>query len=242
MADIRVLVAAAGAGRRARLPYPKTLFPIQGRSILLRILDLLSPYDSEPTVIVSPAGKDPVSQCLTGAQCAAQLVVQQVARGMGDAILQIQSSPAFGSTEHILLAWGDIPFIQPETVAALVDRHLVQDNDFTFATRHVASAYTIVSRDGSGAVTGVEETRELGITEPQAGERDIGLFIFRKQIVLDMLQKELPGKRGNATGEHGFLYIIGHLARSGYRVEALPIATELDLVSLNSLQDVDGYI
>ena len=37
MADIRALVAAAGRGTRAGLPYPKTLFPIQGKPILIRI-------------------------------------------------------------------------------------------------------------------------------------------------------------------------------------------------------------
>ena len=149
---------------------------------------------------------------------------------------------AFKSAEHVLLVWGDIPFIQPETVAAVVKAHLAHDNDFTFATRHVDSAYTIVSRDAGGAVTGVVETRELGVAEPQAGEREIGLFLFRKNVVFDALREELAGKRGRTTGEHGFLYVIGHLAARGFRIEALPVATELDLVSLNSMKDVDGYL
>ena len=49
-----------------------------------------------------------------------------------------------------------------------------------------------------------------------------------------MLKAHLPGKFGSNTGEHGFLYAIKHLARSGATVDALPIATELDLISLNS--------
>lgn len=60
MDRIRVLVAAAGRGTRAGLPYPKTLYPVQGRPILLRILDLLSPYDDCPTVVVSPEGMQPI--------------------------------------------------------------------------------------------------------------------------------------------------------------------------------------
>ena len=36
--------------------------------------------------------------------------------------------------------------------------------------------------------------------------------------------------------EHGFLYIIKHL------VDALPIATNLDLISLNSLEDLSDYL
>lgn len=242
MAEIRALVAAAGRGTRAGLPYPKTLFVIQGKPILVRIAELLAPYDPHPTVIVSPDGEAPIRACLKEAGRSAHLVSQPEPRGMGDAVLKFEQSPVFESAEHVLLVWGDIPLIQPETVAAMVEAHIARGNDFTFATRLVDSAYTVVSRDALGEVTGVMETRELGSPEPQPGEREIGLFIFRKAPVMNALREELSGMRGGATGEHGFLYLIGHLAARGLRVQALPIATELDLVSLNSLKDVAGFL
>jgi bifunctional UDP-N-acetylglucosamine pyrophosphorylase/glucosamine-1-phosphate N-acetyltransferase len=242
MAEICALVAAAGRGSRAGLTYPKTLFKLQGKPILLRILDLLAPYDVNPTVIVSPEGVSPIRECLAADHYAAHLVVQPVPKGMGDAVLRFEQSPACAADQHILLIWGDIPFIQPKTVEAVIERHLEHGNDFTFATRTVDAAYTVVSRDMAGRVTGVIETREAGITEPQPGERDIGLFVFRKQIVFPALREELPRKWGNNTGEHGFLYIIAHLAARGYQIEALPLATEMDLVSLNSMSDVCDFL
>lgn len=242
MAEIRALVAAAGRGSRAGLPYPKTLFPLQGRPILLRILDLLAPYDPNPTVIVSPDGRAPIAECVAAAGRQADLVVQPQAAGMGDAVLRFEDSPHAASATDILLVWGDIPFMQPATVAAVIQAHLDGGNDFTFATRVVDSAYTVVSRDATGRVSGVLETREAGIGQPQPGERDIGLFVFRKDTVLPALREELAGKQGRSTGEHGFLYVIGHLAARGCRVEALAVATELDLVSLNSLEDVHAFM
>ena len=242
MLEVRALVAAAGRGTRAGLPYPKTLFPIQGVPILVRIVRLLQPYDDRPTVIVSPEGKDLVAHCLRDHAVAAELVIQFEPKGMGDAVLRFKDSPAFNTAEHILLIWGDIPFIQPSTVEALVNAHLRHQNDLTLATRAVEKAYTVVSRDQQGKVMGVSETRELGLESQHGGERDIGLFIFRKQPVLDTLQEDLPGKFGSSTGEHGFLYVIKHLVKKGYRVEALPIATELDLVSLNSMTDIHEYL
>ena len=242
MAELRALVAAAGRGTRAGLPYPKTLFPVQGKPILVHIAELLAPYDAHPTVIVSPVGEELIRQCLAQHHVAAHLVAQPEARGMGDAVLRFAQSPAFGDAEHVLLIWGDVPFIQAETVAQVVAAHEADGNDFTFATRWVDSAYTVVSRDGAGQVTRVIETREEGIGQPQAGERDIGLFVFRKHVVMDMLRKEVAGKWGKSTGEHGFLYVIGHLAARGHKVVALPVATELDLVSLNSMKDIDAYL
>ena len=242
MARIHALIAAAGRGTRAGLAYPKTLFPIQGRPILLHILELLLPYDAFPTVIVSPEGEPAIREFLAQHDRHAYLVQQLVPRGMGDAVLRFEGSPVANSAENILLIWGDVPFIQKVTIDALVDAHLKNGHDFTFATRQVESAYTVVSRDGQGRIASVIETRETGINAAIAGERDIGLFIFRKQLVMNWLMRDLPGKFGRTTGEHGFLYIIGHLAQAGFDVAALPIATELDLVSLNSLKDVEIYL
>lgn len=241
MAELRALVAAAGRGTRAGLPYPKTLFPVQGKPILIRIAELLAPYDAQPTVIVSPDGQEPIRESLAAHGREAHLVVQPVPRGMGDAVLKFVESPVAADANHVLLIWGDIPLIQPETVAAIVTDHLHHESDFTFATRHVDSAYTVVSRSPQGDVLGVVETREAGAAVPSAGEREIGLFVFRKQVVLDALVGDAPGKFGKTTGEHGFLYVIGHLAKLGFKVRALPVATELDLISLNAVKDLDGH-
>ena len=242
MSKISVLIAAAGEGSRAGLPYPKTLFPIKGKPVLVRIAELLAPYDAEPTVIVNEDGKEQIKQCLLKNNIQAQLVLQSRPRGMGDAVLCIDNSEEFANSEHVLLIWGDIPFIKRETVETMINHHLERDSDFTFASRVVDEAYTVVLRDKSGNVTRLIETREEGITDLGPGERDIGLFIFRRALILQTLHEELPNKWGKSTGEHGFLYIIEHLVSKGLQVEALPIAKEIELVSLNKIEDVSSYL
>lgn len=242
MHNIVGLVAAAGRGSRAGLPYPKTLFTIQGRPILIRILDLLEPYDTKPTVIVSPGGQRLIRDCLEDFSKEAFLVIQEMASGMGNAVLQFERSPSFEEAEHVILIWGDIPFIQPMTLHTMVQVHLDKKNDFTFVTRWVDRSYTVVERDANGSVQSVLETREMTDGEQQPGERDVGLFIFRKDPVVSALKERLPGMFGTTTKEHGFLYVIAHLAKRGLRVDALPIAVEHDLISLNHLNDVAPYL
>ena len=132
----------------------------------------------------------------------------------------------------------DIPFIQEETVSEMIRIHEIHENDFTFTTRIVDSAYTYVLRDEKNRLAEVIETRELGIGKPSYGERDIGLFVFKKDLVINMLKMELQSKYGQESGEHGFLYIIKELIIQGAKVEALPIATEKDLISLNYIEDI----
>jgi bifunctional UDP-N-acetylglucosamine pyrophosphorylase/glucosamine-1-phosphate N-acetyltransferase len=239
MTELRVLIPAAGTGSRAGLPYPKTLHPVGGVPILLRQLDLLRIFDPCPVVVTSPTGRALIAETLAAAEMTAELVEQAAPTGMGDAIMCLDDARAGPAAEHVVAVWGDIPLLDPRTIAASVERHLAAGNDFTFPTRHVDAAYTVVTRDAAGRVTALAETREAGV-EPGPGERDIGVFVFRRAPVFDLLRRQLPGARGTTTGEHGFLYIVRHLADHGHRIEALPIATERDLVSLNRLSDLDG--
>ena len=233
------LIAAAGRGTRAGLPYPKTLFKMQGKPILLRVAEALVPHADALAVVASPDGAGPIGECLSDVGIEAQLAIQSEPLGMGHAVL---AGLAGIEAEHVLLGWGDIPFFQLATVAAMVEAHHARGNDFTFATATVESAYTIVSRDSNGRVRGVIESREAGIAEPGPGEREIGLFIFRRGPVWTKLQEDLPGKFGRHTGEHGFLYLIEHLAAAGFKVDALPVASELDLISLNRMADIKAYL
>jgi len=241
LAEIRALIAAAGRGSRAGLPYPKTLYPVQGKPILLRICETLRPYDRTPTIIVSPSGGSPIGECLSAEGVQAHLVLQPEPKGMGEAVLRFARSPAFDEAEHVLLIWGDVPFVQSSTITSMVEAHQAHGNDFTFVTRVCEQPYTLVLRGPDGGVTRVLESREEGVAPPAHGERDIGLFIFRREAVIKLLGEELPGKRGETTAEHGFLYVIGHLVDRGLKVEALPIAKDIEIVSLNRLQDLIGF-
>lgn len=237
MSKLSVLIAAAGKGTRAGLPYPKTLHPVEGKPIIIRIIESLQAFDTSPTIVVSPQGKLLIQDCLEANNKKAHFIIQKSPLGMGNAVLQFNNSPTAKDTSDILLVWGDIPFLSEQTVSKIVNTHTKNNNSFTFASIKVNSAYTVIKRDKDNKVQSVIETREEGI-KPIAGERDIGLFVFNKSIVLDLLKEELPGKYGKLTNEHGFLYIIKHLSLLGYQVEALPIATDQELISLNKLSDL----
>ena len=92
---INVLIPAAGKGTRSGLSYPKTLFKIDGKEILLRILELVESYDPEPTVVVSPEGKDLINKFIFENKKKVDVVIQESTLGMGNAILQYRKSPKF---------------------------------------------------------------------------------------------------------------------------------------------------
>lgn len=237
-----VLVAAAGKGSRSGLPYPKTLFEIKKQPILIRLLNCLRVYDPSPIIIVSPDGHPLISRCLEQYDLIAELIIQESALGMGDAVLKAEDSKRFHELEHLILVWGDIPFLQASTLETLVRCHQEDDNDFSFITAKVEQAYTQVLRDETGRVLRVDETRNALVKSLRPGERDIGLFMFKKAVVWPLLRGNYPEKYSPITHEHGFLYVIHLLVKLGYKVQGYPMAKVLDLISLNYLADVSAYI
>ncbi len=236
--NINVLIAAAGKGSRANLPYPKTLYKINGKEILARILDNLEELDKEPTIIASPNGEKYIKDFLLENGRYANIVIQENPKGMGDAVINFEKSPFSKLSENILLIWGDIPYIRKLTIQKMIQSHFGNNNTFTFVTSDTEKAYTIVQRNERDEVIDIIETREENIPI-KSGERDIGLFIFRKDPVFNLLKLELPKKYSLKTKEHGFLYIVNHLVKKGFKVEGIKIANKKELISLNKISDLD---
>ena len=234
---IGVLIAAAGKGSRAKLSYPKTLYKINGKEILLSILDITNEYDQKPTIIVSPKGEIDINNFLSKYSKNCNLVIQKKAKGMGDAVLKFKKSPSFKISENILLIWGDVPFIKKITIKKMVERHFKNNNTFTFVSAKTDKAYTRVNRDQNEQIIEIVETREENLPI-ESGERDIGLFIFKKKEVFNLLELNLTKKFSPKTKEHGFLYLISHLVKNGHKVEGLEIAKDKELISLNKISDL----
>lgn len=240
--NFSVVIAAAGRGSRSGLSYPKTLFPIQGKPILVHLFATLKFYDPSPIIIVSPEGLAPITSCLAENELSAELVIQESPKGMGDAVLQIQKSKKIAQLDDVILVWGDIPFLQKTTVDNLITNHLSNNNHFSIATILVEKAYTRVLRDAQNNVLCIEETRQSNHDLLSAGERDIGLFIFNQKVILELLKKDCPNKYSKYTQEHGFLYLVELALSNGYKVGAYPCAHHLDLISLNRKEDVKDFI
>tara|TARA_B100002019_G_scaffold281419_1_gene285451 strand:+ start:522 stop:1253 length:732 start_codon:yes stop_codon:yes gene_type:complete len=238
--QITVVIAAAGKGTRSGLDYPKCLFKINNKSILSRIIRLLSYIDPNPIIIVSQEGHEDIYSEAKKYSNNPRLLIQNSPNGMGDAVLQLdQVSKSL--SDDILLIWGDVPFISQKTVEMTINKHFDEDNFFTFPTFFSDEPYTLVKRDLNNNIIGVFETKNnQEVYVPKEGERDLGLFLFKKDLILKLLKQDLPNRLNIHDGEHGFLYIIEHLARYSNRIGSIQVLDKREAVSFNSMQDISG--
>jgi len=188
--SINVLILAAGIGSRSGLNYHKSLYKVDGRSIISSLISKLSFLNSHFTIVINQINEIDFKKDLSSINQDIEFIYQNTPLGMGDAILKFKGSKHYSSADHVLLTWGDLPFIRPSTFSDMVDFHISEENDFSFITANSPKAYTRVIRDNHNKVLSIIETHEEGLM-PEPGERDIGIFIFKPKKTLEMLEKDL---------------------------------------------------
>lgn len=237
MEKFNVLIPAAGKGSRSKLTIPKSLQEVNGIPIIVRLCNKLIEYDDNPIVVINPKNEILFLAVFKKYNIRARIIYQSSALGMGHAILQAKAHINDG--EQILLVWSDIPFLQRATINNLVKKHTEDCNIFSLASYICKNPYTVIERVDNKVVRLLETHKNKDIPEIEMGERDIGLFIFDKLIVLDVLQKEFEKYDKDSNTEFGFLSIVECLSTKGYKIEAYPIADEKDTLSFNTPEDFE---
>ena len=237
-AELKVLIPAAGKSNRSGMRIPKTLKELDGIPIIVRILRTVRELDSYPTIVVSPQGKKLISDTLVKFKLKAELIVQEAPHGMGEAVLRFKDSVGYPCCRKVLVIWSDVPFVQLETLMKLIELHNCSGAVLSLPSIISDNCYTVIERDPNGRVRRVSERRELGSLLPLRGERDTGIFLFKKNPVMEILSESLNEMIGKTTGERGFLPVVEILRKRGMLVNAFPIATELDALGFNTPSDL----
>lgn len=234
----KVLIPAAGEGKRTGLSFPKTLFPVEGVPIIVIILRNTQWLDEQPVVIVSPKGEQLVRETLSEYGLSAELVCQRTPKGMGDAVLHFEKSVSFQTCEGILLIWGDMFSVKEKTLRKLVQLYEENGVDFAFPSVFRHEPYVYIERDQRGRITGVRERRE-GDVVPDFGETDIGVFLFNKQKVFSVMRDNTENLRGKITQEINFTPVISELTRNGFEVGGYQIASQTESIGFNTFSDIE---
>jgi len=201
MDDLTVIVLAAGGGTRMKSKTMKVLHPIAGRSMLAHVL--AAAQSLEPARIVTVVGnqRDQVAPHVQELVPEAVIAVQESQDGTGHAVrVAWEALPAEARRGTVVVAYGDTPLLQGESLRAFADFHLGSQHAMSILTGRVADpfGYGRVIRDESGVAAIVEEK---DATEAQAAVDEINSGILAFDA--DFLDAALPRiGNDNAKGEY----------------------------------------
>jgi bifunctional UDP-N-acetylglucosamine pyrophosphorylase / glucosamine-1-phosphate N-acetyltransferase len=160
------------------------------------------------------------------------VAVQEQPLGTGDALKA--AGEHFGSGSVVVL-YGDVPLIRPQTIVNLVQAHEQADVAATMLTAipDDPSGYGRVIRDDRGDVLRVAETKKPGdatADELQVREVNTGIYVFNAATLAAALGQ--VGKE-NVQGEYYLPDVLPILRSDGHSVGAYLLEDALEMFNVN---------
>ena len=116
--SIALVILAAGKGTRMNSDLPKVLHPLGQVPMLAHALRAGQSVSPEKTIVVAGHGADAVQSALADLDDTAKVVLQTEQLGTAHAVAQARTALQ-GFSGDVIVLYGDTPFIQPDTLAAM---------------------------------------------------------------------------------------------------------------------------
>jgi len=234
--NTRVVILAAGKGKRMGADVPKALVPIAGRPMIDYLINsvVASGVDSQPIVVIGH-GAESIKEYL-GERCEYALQPEQL--GTGHA-LQC-AMPLLAEADHVVVLSGDHAFVSAQTIRGLSETCLASNSPVTLMVVRTPdfedwrSAFLDFGRivlNDKGEAEKIIEKRDA--TEEELKIRDVNpaYYCFRVDWLKENISK-LEDK--NSQGEFYITDLVGLAASQGYPIKALLVENPLEGIGVNT--------
>ena len=223
-----VIVLAAGQGTRMKSATPKVMHRIGGRSLVGHALHAAASLDPEYLVAVVRHERDRVAAHIQEQLPGIVIADQDEVPGTGRAVeLGLDAVPA--DTEGtVVVTYGDVPLLTPQTLADLVSTHEADGNAVTVltATLEDPTGYGRIVRDAEGLVERIMEHKDALAHAEATGDSSFveiaevnsGIYAFGAAL----LRRTLPSlSTDNVQGEKYLTDVLGLARAEGGRVASV---------------------
>jgi bifunctional UDP-N-acetylglucosamine pyrophosphorylase/glucosamine-1-phosphate N-acetyltransferase len=186
---VAAIILAAGKGTRMKSDRHKVLHPIAGRPMIEHLLESVEALGAARTVIVVGDRREQIEAALAGR--GVDFAVQEPQLGTGHAVLQAKDALA-GFEGDVLLLSGDVPFVRPRTMRAMLDalHGMAAPAAVVLGFRPPdAGAYGRVVSGPDGRVAKIVEHREASDEERAIGLCNSNLFAVRSEDLWTLLEQ-----------------------------------------------------
>ncbi len=227
MNDFQVLILAGGNGSRMnRGDLPKVLVPLNGQPMIEHLLGEIAYANlgNEPAIVVSHKAEEVIEAL--GDQ---YLYIHQPERkGTGHAV-QIAREFLEDKAEHLIVLYGDHPFVTADTLSNLAETHEGSGAVLTLATVEVPNFkdwrapfqdFGRVVRDQWGQITKIVEKKDATADELKILEVNPAYFAFRT----DWLWRSIGRlTNDNAQGEYYLTDLVALAVADGETIGSVTI-------------------
>lgn len=226
---LAVVVLAAGKGTRMKSDLHKVLHPIAGRPMLEHLLASVAELAPERQVVVVGSGREQLEKAL-GKRAA--IAVQEPQLGTGHAVQQAEEA-LDGFSGDVLILYGDVPFVRPQTMRAMLDRLHAGDKPevvvLGFTPPDALQYGRVIARDGR--IEKMVEHKDASAEERACALCNSGLMAVRAEALFDLLAKV---GNDNAQGEYYLVDIVNVANTQGQHCAVVETDDADEVAGINS--------
>jgi bifunctional UDP-N-acetylglucosamine pyrophosphorylase / glucosamine-1-phosphate N-acetyltransferase len=231
VAQIAVIVLAAGAGTRMKSRTPKPLHPLAGKPLIAHVLRTAGELHPERIVTVVRHERDRMAEAVLEFAPHVLIADQDDVPGTGRAVEQgLEAIAEFDG--HVVVLSGDVPLIDAETLQGLIERHEREGNQLTLLSARLSDPTGLgrIVRDQAGAFVRIVEQKDASDAERAIDEVNGGIYVFDASALRRALQTI---DRDNAQGEMYLTDAAVRIQASGGRIQAVPAADAWAIWGIN---------
>lgn len=242
-ANIGIVILAAGDGTRMKSPTPKVMSPLHGRPLVSHVVGNVeeSGCCDKPVVVVCK--NHTLVQDHLGDRAA--YVVQEKQLGTGHATATAQPLLE-GNVDHVIVLYGDMPFLKGDSIQRLIDRHVERENVVTLMTTTVphfegeyAGFYSfgrIIRRESDGHIAKIVEKKDSNEDELLVRELNTSYFCFNAAWLWEHVNQI---QNNNTQGEYYLTDLLQIAIDEGQKISSIDIDPK-EAMGVNTLEDLEA--
>ena len=233
----RVVVLAAGQGKRMNSALPKVLHKVCGRPMIGWVLETALEIEPERVIVVVGCGREEVQAAVSAEfpDAPISFVVQEEQLGTAHAV-ECAAAELEGFDGTVVVMCGDMPLLRSEGLSALLESR-GESGDMSMLTTYASdpTGYGRIVRGEDDRFERIVEERDASDDERVIPEINLAVYAFGAADLLSCLER-VDGQ--NAQGERYLTDIAGMYVADGRSVAVVEIEDAEEGAGVNSLADL----
>lgn len=235
---VKIVILAAGKGKRMENDLPKVLVPLAGKPMIRHLLEEVEKVFPEKPVVVVGYEAELVKKELGDS---ATYALQEQQLGTGHAVLAAEEN--LRGALHVVVLQGDQPFTTAQSIKNMIAKHMENKATITFATTEVENFsdwleafkhFGRVLRVDTG-VAGIREYKDASDTEKEIKEVNAGCYVFDAKWLWENLSKV---KNENTQKEYYLVDLLALAYQQGRKIETMKISNQ-EALAANTKEELE---